>query len=122
MSNHVFVVDDDEALGRLSRIILQVEGLEVEAFTSSVEALEKLADSSYPNPAAIVLDLNMPDLNGRDFYRQAREVGYTGPVLIASAYGAKAAQRELGAEAALDKPFQPEALAETVKGLLYTLP
>ena len=60
------------------------------------------------------------ELNGRDFYHQAREVGYTGPVLIASAYGARSAQRELGAEAAIDKPFQPEMLAETVKGLVHT--
>jgi DNA-binding response OmpR family regulator len=120
MSSHIFIVDDDAALGRLSRAILQLEGFEVEAFTSSIEALAKLEDNAYANPAAIVLDLNMPELNGWDFYHQAREVGYTGPVLIASAYGARSAQRKLGAEAAIDKPFQPEMLAETVKGLVYT--
>jgi DNA-binding response OmpR family regulator len=96
MTANVFVVDDNPAVGRLSRLIIQSEGLEVESFTSSRNALEKLADDSYPNLAAIVLDLNMPDLNGRDFYRRAREVGYTYPVLILSLYGARSAQRKLG--------------------------
>ena len=122
MSSHVFVVDDDSALGRLSRLILQTEGFEVEAFTSPAEALADLGNDSHPNPAAIVLDLNMPDIDGREFYRRAREMGYTSPVLILSAYGAREAQQELGAEASLAKPFDPAALASTLKGVLYSLP
>jgi DNA-binding response OmpR family regulator len=122
MSSHVFVVDDDPALGRLSKIALQSEGFEVSAFTSASDALGKLADASYPNPQAIVLDLNMPDMDGREFYRRAREVGYTSPVLILSAYGAYAAQEELGADAALTKPFDPDVLTGTLKSILPATP
>jgi DNA-binding response OmpR family regulator len=118
MTHHIFVVDDDPALGRLSSIILKSGGFEVESYTSSLEALTKITDASVPNPAAIVLDLNMPDMNGREFYRLAREAGYTSPVLILSAYGAHAAQTELGAEAALSKPFDPDALLEQLTTLL----
>src|SRR5262245_23436973 len=109
--NHVFVVDDDPAIGRLSRVALQVEGLEVQSFTSPLQALLQIADSAIPNPKAIVLDLNMPEMDGRQFFRRARELGYESPVLILSAFDALAASRELGAEAALAKPFEPEALA-----------
>ena len=120
--NNVYVVDDDPAIGRLSALALKSEGFEVESFTSSLEAFSKIADSTVPNPAAIVLDLNMPDMDGKEFYRLAREAGYTSPVLILSAYGALAAKRELGADAALAKPFDPWALTSTLKGLLSTDP
>ena len=118
MSNHVYVVDDDPAVSRLSRLVLQAEGFEVESFNSSLQAFSNLADSSITNPAAIVLDLNMPDMDGREFFRRAREVGYANPVLILSAYGAQAAMEELGADAAVAKPFDPTDLASRLKGIL----
>lgn len=118
MSHHVFIVDDDPAVARLSSLILRSEGIEVKAFSSSRDALANLADSSYPNPSAIILDLNMPEMDGREFYRRAREVGYSSPVLILSAFGAEAAQQELGAEAAMAKPFHPDDLAVTLKAIL----
>jgi DNA-binding response OmpR family regulator len=68
-------------------------------------------------PDVIVLDLGLPEMDGREFFRQARLRGYEGPVIICSAYGATAAQRELGAEAALNKPFNPEELVQMVHAL-----
>jgi CheY-like chemotaxis protein len=59
MTSHIFVVDDDPSIVRLARTILNVEGLEIEAFTSPTEALSRIQDDSVPNPVAIVLDLNM---------------------------------------------------------------
>jgi len=46
-------------------------------------------------------------IDGRDVYRAARAMGYRGPVIVCSAFGARDAQRELGAEAAISKPFDP---------------
>jgi DNA-binding response OmpR family regulator len=40
------------------------------------------------------------------------------PVLIASAFGARAAQAELGAHGAIEKPFDPEELVEAVTQLI----
>ena len=118
MVPRVFVVDDDQAVNKLTSVVLRHDGFEVEAFNSSLEALSKIADPSYPNPNAIVLDLKMPELDGRQFYQRARELGYESPVLILSSYGAHAAQQELGAEAALAKPFDPDTLTSTLNGLL----
>src|SRR5688572_29057791 len=98
MTSHIYVVDDDPAIGRLASLVFKTEGFEVEAFTSPAEALSKLADPLTPNPAAVFLDLDMAEIDGREFYRRARDVGYKSPFLIVSAYGAKAAQEELGAD------------------------
>jgi DNA-binding response OmpR family regulator len=64
-----------------------------------------------------VLDLEMPEMDGRTFYRQLRERGIAVPVLIVSAYGARAAGRELGTPA-MDKPFNPDELVRAVQELL----
>jgi DNA-binding response OmpR family regulator len=117
MSNHVFIVDDDAALGRLTSLALRSEGFEVAAFTSPKEALAEVIDPGAPNPSLVILDLSMPEMDGREFYRRARAAGLKAPVLILSAFGARAAQQELGAEAALAKPFDTEVLIQAVKTL-----
>ena len=117
MQSSIFVVDDDPALAKLVSLTLSLEGFEVQAFTSSLEALATLAKDLPAQPSAIVLDLNMPEMDGREFYRSARESGYENPVLILSAFGAQQAQQELGADAYLRKPFHPQELAKKVRGL-----
>ena len=118
MSSHVFVVDDDPAVGRLASLVLRLEGYEVATFTEATAALEEVIDPDAPNPVAIILDLSMPEMDGREFFQRAKSAGFGGPVIIVSAYGAEAAKRELGAEAALGKPFEPEALASKVHELI----
>ncbi len=99
-------------------MVLKLDGYIVEPFESPQEALRCLSDTSCEDPAAIVLDLNMPELDGREFYRRARAMGYHHPVLILSAYDAFAARDELGADAALAKPFSPDDLSEILRGLI----
>lgn len=49
-------------------------------------------------------------VDGRTCYRRFREARVTSPVPVLFAYGVKQARRELGAEAAMDKPVDPEGL------------
>jgi CheY-like chemotaxis protein len=111
----VMVVDDDRALLRLASLILRSEGLSVETSTGGWPALELLETT---HPDLLFLDLNMPQMDGRSFFREARALGYEGPVVIFSAYDAAGARRELGAEAVLNKPFEPEVLSRLAKRLL----
>jgi DNA-binding response OmpR family regulator len=60
----------------------------------------------------------MPRMDGRTFFRELRAKGNSTPVLIASAFGARDAQRELGAEGAVEKPFSPDALARAIREVL----
>ena len=109
------IVDDDPGILKLMATVLFLEGITVQAIGSGVEGLEAMGQTTMPD--VIVLDLSMPDLDGREFYRQARLRGYAGPIVICSAYGARAAEAELGAQGAIEKPFNPDELARIVKEL-----
>jgi DNA-binding response OmpR family regulator len=107
----VLLIDDDRALLGLLRVIFQDAGFEVRTASNGQVALDQLESFE---PDVIVLDLEMPVMNGRKFFREAREKGIEAPVLILSACGARTAQAELGANGYADKPFDPDHLVEAV--------
>lgn len=111
----VLVVEDDASLARLFSALLRTEGFNVLISDDGAKGLEVLEQI---RPDAIILDLSMPVMDGKTFFRKAREGGYDGPIMICSAYGARTAQQELGAEASIPKPFNPEVLVATLRGLL----
>lgn len=103
----VLVVDDEPGISRMIRLLLMSEGLSVVAVSNAMDGLNFLADNA---ASLIVLDLAMPGMDGREFFRTLRARGDSTPVLILSAHGAREARRELQAEGALPKPFLPEEL------------
>lgn len=110
----VLVVDDDAGLRGLARAVLSEE-YDVRTAEHGAEALSALNDDPVD---VIVLDLQMPVLDGRGFFRALRAQGDTTPVLLASSYGVSAAKRQLGAEAAIEKPFGPDTLLREVARLI----
>jgi DNA-binding response OmpR family regulator len=115
VSAHVLVVDDDAAVLRILKVVLQEDGFTVTTASNGKEALGQLGDES---PNAVVLDLEMPMMDGRTFFREMRMRGFDTPVLILSAYDPRSAQRELHAEACMNKPFDPEELVQRVRDLV----
>ena len=111
----VLIVDDDAALRRMMALTLRDSGFDVTSAGDGVQALDKMDQGA---PDAIVLDLEMPQMDGRAFYREMRSRGYTSPVVIVSAHGARNAHRELGANAWLDKPFDPDALVSGIQSII----
>ncbi len=79
---------------------------------------EALALVEAAPPAMIVLDLQMPVMDGPTFYREIRRQGLQVPVVVVSAANALHVASELGADAALDKPFDIERLIQIVTALL----
>lgn len=114
---YVLVVDDDPVVQRLVRVTLADAGYEVDIASDGEEALRIASEAS---PDAIVLDLEMPRVDGRAVFRELRQRGIRSPILILSANGAHAARRELSAEASLDKPFDPTELVRRVARLLHS--
>lgn len=104
----VLLVDDDAALLRMLRLSFFTAGFQVLTAIDGQDALEKIEGGA--DFDVVVLDLQMPRMDGRSFYREFRARGYTQPVAILSAYGATEAKRELNASAALSKPFDPDEL------------
>jgi DNA-binding response OmpR family regulator len=115
----VLVVDDDKNLLRLLRTVLCIGGFEVEASDDAARALDVAQNDHFD---VLILDLRMPSIDGREFFRTLRAGGVTVPVLIASAYGARSAQLELGAEGSIEKPFDPDLLVEAVQNLIDNAP
>ncbi len=115
ITRNVLIVDDDRNLTKMVSAVLAVAGLNVLTATDGLAALELLDGQAVD---IIILDLRMPRMDGRTFLKELRSRDQDTPVLIASAYGARAAQREFGAEAAIEKPFDPERLLDLVTQLL----
>jgi CheY-like chemotaxis protein len=111
----VLVIDDDPFVRRLVKVALQDSDLEVSTAANGVEALDWMERGE---PDAIVLDLEMPVMDGRAFYHEMRQRGYDAPVLILSAYDAREGYRELRAGAFMAKPFDPDALLTAVVELM----
>ncbi|HEX5369096.1 MAG TPA: response regulator transcription factor [Dehalococcoidia bacterium] len=114
----ILVIDDDPGLLRLLSVVFRAEGFIVQTFDDPQPALEWLATAAQPD--AVVLDLRMPEMDGRSFYREMRGRGFNAPVVIASAFGAKEAREELGADASIGKPFHPDDLVRVVRGVFAT--
>lgn len=112
----VLVVDDDPAIGQLMKIILAIDGIEVQRASSGEAALALLQDRD-AEPDVIVLDLMMPGMDGREAFKEMRRAGVDSPILFCSAYGAQEANKELGGQGAIDKPFHPEILLASIQEL-----
>jgi DNA-binding response OmpR family regulator len=111
----ILVIDDDQSLLRSIRLSLFLEGYLVETAVDGIDGLEQVEASEID---LVILDLQMPRMDGRSFFREIRSRGYDMPVLILSAYGADGARDELQAEAAIGKPFDPAFLVDKIKSLL----
>ena len=108
----VLVIDDDQALLRMIRLTMASAGLQVSTAQDGAAALEELDAAEFD---VIVLDLQMPRMDGRAFFREMTARGHNPQVIILSAYGAREAQQELNVAAACPKPFDPDDLVETVR-------
>jgi two-component system response regulator (stage 0 sporulation protein F) len=79
----ILLVDDEESIHLLYREELEEEGYEVHSALSGEEALEKLHIIA---PDLVILDINMPGMNGIDVLRRMKEINQAMPVILSSAY------------------------------------
>lgn len=108
----MLVVDDDSGIRSLIGMTLASEGVDVRTAQNGAVALEIV--TAGVGFDLIILDLNMPVMDGRTLYRELREMYDETPVLLLSAHGAMRARLELGAHYAMDKPFEPAELVRHV--------
>lgn len=107
----VLVVDDEPALVRALSAALQARQHRVAVATTGAEALSEVATR---NPAVVILDLGLPDMDGIEVCRQLRRWTDT-PIIVLTAEGAETRKVEAldeGADDYVTKPFStPELLA-----------
>jgi two-component system KDP operon response regulator KdpE len=100
----VLVVDDEPQILRFLRASLTANGFTVIEATTAAEALRHAAADA---PDVIVLDLGLPDMDGKEVIRALREWSET-PVIVLSARAREAEKIEaldLGADDYVNKPF-----------------
>ena len=116
----ILVVDDDAKIVRLVRTYLERDGFAVVTAADGPAALAAIEEHE---PALVVLDLMLPELDGRAVIRAVRRDEQAGrtPILILSARGTtidRIAGLEDGADDYLPKPFSPAELVVRVKAIL----
>ena len=100
----VLVVDDEAAILRFLKPALEANGYEMTSAGTVAEALKRAAAES---PDIVLLDLGLPDGDGKDVIRQARQWSDV-PIIVLSAREREAEKIEaldLGADDYVNKPF-----------------
>jgi FixJ family two-component response regulator len=110
----VFVIDDDAAVRVSIQDLLESVGLRCESFGRAEEFLR----SKRPDgPSCLVLDVNLPGVNGLDFQRQLAEAGIQIPIIFITGYGdipMSVKAMKSGAVEFLTKPFIDEDLLNAI--------
>jgi CheY-like chemotaxis protein len=117
-ARRLLLVDDDELIRSALGAMLETMGWEVHAAESGPEALERLQEGLQVE--LVVLDMNMPGLNGAETLARLRKLRPVQPVLLATGYSDAdigpilAAYPHLGC---LHKPFTPEEFRTALEAL-----
>ncbi len=117
MSGSVLLVEDEENLASLVRAYLQQEGYPVISVVTGAEALRVIETEPV---RLVVLDLNLPDMDGLDVCRQIRARSSV-PVVMLTARDEerdRLAGLETGADDYIGKPFSPRELVARMKAVL----
>ena len=114
----ILIVDDDSSVRVMLARVLSEEGYDVATASGGAEAVELASRTAFD---LILLDLNMPGLNGWETLRElnAKKLAPPSSVLIITARpNQQAAAREAGVEAVLEKPLDFPHLLNTVRQAL----
>ena len=117
MAGSVLLVEDEENLASLVAAYLEQEGYRVVAAGTGAEALQKLEQTPV---RLVVLDLNLPDMDGLDVCRQIRARSRV-PIVMLTARDEEAdrlAGLGAGADDYIGKPFSPRELVARMKAVL----
>jgi len=118
MADTVLIVDDDQSVLTMLYKVIRSNGLNAETASSGEEALACIRKNTYD---LILMDINMPGMNGFEVVEALRRDNITTPIIIISGrqedydtlYGL-----DIGADDYVTKPFNPIVLGAKVKALI----
>lgn len=120
MGETILVVDDNQEMVEGLKLTLEMEGFQVLTAGSGREALEVLEHNT---PNLILADIMMPNLDGYELYVRIRHnpAWVQIPFVFLTAKTSKEDIRkgsEIGADAYITKPFDPQDVVATIRGRL----
>ena len=114
----VLVADDSPDNRFLVERILSLQGAEVETASTGIEAFKLGLQGDHD---IVLMDIQMPLLDGYDATRTMREAGYSKPIIALTAHAMaeeRARTRAAGCDGHLTKPIQQKELIETIQRLV----
>jgi DNA-binding response OmpR family regulator len=117
-AGRILVVEDDPAVQKALRRLFETEGYLVEVQSDGRAAVESFQAAA---PCAVVLDLRLPKLSGRDVCKEIKASAPAMPIIVLSAasdVSDKVLLLELGADDYVTKPFSPRELLARVRAAL----
>ena len=113
-SRLISIVDDDASVLRALGRMIESHGFKVELFASASAYLK----ISHPDPACLILDVVMPEMDGLKLFAALQESGRSVPTVFISAHDNEPFMekaRSLGAIAFLQKPCEEDALLDAIE-------
>ena len=107
----ILIVDDDAALRRMYRAALSLEGYRVEEAADGDDALVCIEQQA---PDLILLDLEMPRVDGLSVQREIAANAFTRHIPIVIATGSGKSLNNVGVACVLRKPIAPDDLIRTI--------
>lgn len=114
----IFLVEDDPAIRESVSKFLKISGFHVLTYSNGKRAYERIRKF---NPSLIILDISMPEMDGKSFLSSIRSENINTPVLVLTAksdINTKAQLFDLGGDDFLSKPFDLNELKLRIKALL----
>jgi len=119
----ILLVEDEAAIRRTLSVGLMQEGYEVDPCEDGLTGITKVNNysESGQNLDLVILDINLPDINGLKVLRFIKEKYPTLPVILITGYGNEAIEEEVKenkGDAYLEKPLDLNKLDEYLKNLI----
>jgi FixJ family two-component response regulator len=114
----IAIVDDDESVCRAMKRLVRSIGMEGDAFTSGREFIDRIETTPSFQPDCVVLDVQMPGMNGLEVQERLANIGNPLPVIFITAHdeaGVRDRALAAGAVAFLRKPFNDELFIKTLR-------
>ena len=114
----IVIIEDEEDILELIEYLLEKEGYSATGFLST-ENVEQFLEEE--NPSLMIVDRNLPGLEGSEFVAYLRKAGYDIPVIFLTAKDKESELEEgyeRGGDDYISKPFNPKELTLRVKALL----
>jgi two-component system response regulator HydG len=118
--NRILVVDDEIDMRNGLQKILSQKGYSIDTAEDGLRAVEKMKQTSFQ---VVIVDLKMPQMDGIEVLRRAKDINQTIAVIIITGYGTVTSAVEsmrLGAFDYITKPFKPDDITVTVERALKT--
>ncbi len=119
MPKTIFIIDDSQTMLMSVKHTLEMSGFKVETAQDGLEAFNRLKAGLKPD--LIITDINMPNMNGLEFIRNARTLLRFTPILTLTTESQAAKRDEakkLGATGWLVKPVAGQDLLKVIKQVL----